>query len=668
MLCALGATEKAAEFEESRAMMSRAPEEKKQTLKFMSEIGTVMMEVDQIDRKGERLRMRGKMMGQFPQNIFISAEEMVQMVAKFTAPRVLLYFVLFPFFLLAGYLRKPQGKEGLGSFGQVIALLTTMFLLMMSYTYLGDHQLAGGGLLISFGLLFILATLGSGRRLFVYPSALLISVGYYLLANNYGADAPYFPLMAVPIVYILALFALAVRGTVYRDLVQPLWNAAYVGTYLWGFWTLYWILRFYRNDPWPAGIALVGFSLIGFVRYVTNLRVRHLYYGLGVLMLGVLLSTYQLKDVEQAYYGFPLLALGIVYTLIGVYLNRSQEYEYVSPFYYVGMVASIGSFFYGIRDTATLFPTLALITAEYVVVAWLMSKLRWASRSGESGFAWFAFFVANVAGYAAFVFLAFYRFPNNWGAIAGALVATFAFLKAAYDRPDTILQVRNLYLYIAGLFFTVAYFLILLRWDPVHDVEGDMLFVWPLPLLLMLYGYINERIGRPHWATTVYEGTYLSSLLAILLPFTMEQYAPTVAAVAAIFLFVTYSLFLTLSGHELLSYALPIFGAYWYYSLLNGVDESEANIGYYFVPIGIALMLLYLFFSYRRDAFSRLLLFSWLVVVAASVTAAIDHGTTALYLLTIWSVSFLVGAQFVRREAPTEEATLGGGEVVPDEA
>lgn len=74
---------------------------------FSSPSGSTMMEVEHIDREDGKLRMKGKMMGEFPQDVFLTGDQFIAMMTMSLRPSLLLFAATVP---LAAALRCLKGQ------------------------------------------------------------------------------------------------------------------------------------------------------------------------------------------------------------------------------------------------------------------------------------------------------------------------------------------------------------------------------------------------------------------------------------------------------------------------------------------------------------------------------------------------------------------------------
>ena len=81
------------------------------TAGILSEQGAVIMEVRDIDIAGERLRLRGTLMGQFDSNMYIEVNDFYRVLALVLKPSPILFTLLSPFYWLKHYHRTHDRRS-----------------------------------------------------------------------------------------------------------------------------------------------------------------------------------------------------------------------------------------------------------------------------------------------------------------------------------------------------------------------------------------------------------------------------------------------------------------------------------------------------------------------------------------------------------------------------
>jgi len=72
----------------------------------ISDKGQPMMTISKVGRKGITLEITGQLMGAWPSKMYITPRELTKMVILALRPGVFLFILLYPFFLIADFLKK----------------------------------------------------------------------------------------------------------------------------------------------------------------------------------------------------------------------------------------------------------------------------------------------------------------------------------------------------------------------------------------------------------------------------------------------------------------------------------------------------------------------------------------------------------------------------------
>jgi hypothetical protein len=80
------------------------------SVKMMSDMNTTMMEIERVDRVGDRLMVTGVMMGNFPTEIYLEPGDLLGIVALHLRPSPLSFILGLPYFWLRSYWRRPENR------------------------------------------------------------------------------------------------------------------------------------------------------------------------------------------------------------------------------------------------------------------------------------------------------------------------------------------------------------------------------------------------------------------------------------------------------------------------------------------------------------------------------------------------------------------------------
>ena len=81
------------------------------TIKMLSDMDTTMMEVERVDRVGDRLMVTGIMMGNFPTEAYLEPDDLLTMIALHLRPSPLTFVFGLPYFWLRCYLRRAENQS-----------------------------------------------------------------------------------------------------------------------------------------------------------------------------------------------------------------------------------------------------------------------------------------------------------------------------------------------------------------------------------------------------------------------------------------------------------------------------------------------------------------------------------------------------------------------------
>lgn len=83
-------------------------------VKMMSDMNTTMMEVERVERVGDRLMVTGVMMGNFPAEIYLEPDDLLGLIALHLRPSPLSFVIGLPYFWLRRRWSRPE-NQALGS-------------------------------------------------------------------------------------------------------------------------------------------------------------------------------------------------------------------------------------------------------------------------------------------------------------------------------------------------------------------------------------------------------------------------------------------------------------------------------------------------------------------------------------------------------------------------
>jgi len=78
---------------------------------MVSDMDTTMMEVERVDRAGDRLMVTGIMMGNFPTEAFLEPDDLLTMIAMHLRPSPLGFLAGLPYFRLRSRWHRPENRS-----------------------------------------------------------------------------------------------------------------------------------------------------------------------------------------------------------------------------------------------------------------------------------------------------------------------------------------------------------------------------------------------------------------------------------------------------------------------------------------------------------------------------------------------------------------------------
>ena len=82
------------------------------SVKMMSDMNTTMMEIERVDRVGDRLMVTGIMMGNFPTEIYLEPSDLLGIIAMHLRPSPLSFVLGLPYFWLRSFWRRAEATPG----------------------------------------------------------------------------------------------------------------------------------------------------------------------------------------------------------------------------------------------------------------------------------------------------------------------------------------------------------------------------------------------------------------------------------------------------------------------------------------------------------------------------------------------------------------------------
>lgn len=92
-------------------MINKKKVENKKTISVTNDKGGILMSMNSIKRKGDKIAVNGILMGAWPSDMFVGPEDVVRFIGMlFKSPSVIWYVLTLPF-ILPRWRKKKQKKE-----------------------------------------------------------------------------------------------------------------------------------------------------------------------------------------------------------------------------------------------------------------------------------------------------------------------------------------------------------------------------------------------------------------------------------------------------------------------------------------------------------------------------------------------------------------------------
>lgn len=78
--------------------------------RILTDQGQSILDIEKMYRAGDKLCMQGRLMGQFPTSVYLSAGDFFRILAMALRPGPLSFVLLSPFYRVRGRLKKSKGS------------------------------------------------------------------------------------------------------------------------------------------------------------------------------------------------------------------------------------------------------------------------------------------------------------------------------------------------------------------------------------------------------------------------------------------------------------------------------------------------------------------------------------------------------------------------------
>lgn len=610
------------------------------------------IELDSIERREDRLLMLSPPDDWNATKVYLSPQDVVKVIQISLNRGMVAYLLLFPFFLVAHYLRNEKDTNDLiYDAGYAVSAIFMGLLLIGGTTFLLAEPLTSAMVLgVLAALIYIVAIL-ERKYSFLYLAISFTVIAHFLLGHGRGIPVRNFPWLALGMVLTLLVVGKAIGNQHQGKLARPFYHVGYLLVLIFVIYIALNARAYATVDPWVASLPLFSFALFHFIRYLDTREVLQHYAAALLLGGGFLFALYGIPNLPAYFYGLPLIGLSMAMILIADRYHEDHGLMHVAPTYSVAILIALLAFVYAWQDLTALMLSLALFSVHFFGGTYSLGIKSTADNWGEKSFQWTEFAMANIAaGTAALLMLTTGR--DNWAAIVAAGVYVYYYRKMGFGREPTILVTRNQYLWVAGGFYALFVFVVLGFWDPFQNAQRDMLLV-PLFLLpLLLYGRRVQKRGEAGPAASILESSLLTVAVTILLPTVLETFEVGIASIVAGILALLFGFLWLLWRDEILLYALPMLAANLIYNGATAGGVSDSGVGLVFLPFGLVTMLVAIMLWRRGTGPIRTFFIAWFIFSGASVLGAVSDRTVALYLVSGWAALYFLVASILGSGRP----------------
>lgn len=544
---------------------------------------------------------------------------------------------------------KKKEISAANKFGHGVAFFFIAILLLAALGFLRAHPLASALSLLVFSLFYFLVVYISGQGCFVYPAVFLFTLGYYLLFFRFGITGESYPLLSLPIVIGLFLFEwdLRKRG---EDLACSVEKNLGLVVLFFTIFLLVKIPSYMKTNPVGAIVPLLIFSLVYLFHYLGTRKLFSQVSSLILFSIAYLLSLYAIKPIPPAYYGPFLVLLCMGMMGLGNYYHGRVGFKGVRPLYVVGQILSLVAFLYAATDRTALLISLLLFSTNYFGISRSVSLKSTAWRYPELIFYKSSFGLANFAAFVSILLLFLYRFAPSPGVLIATLGYAGLYGWIAYHRERTVFRTRSQYVYLAYLFLTAFYLVLLQGLNPLGGLEKNMLLTVPFLAVILYHGYSMERRGKKTvFAVSLYETAIVATGVFLFLPFLAGESSAFPGLILAISFLLCFFVFWWLSRNRSLLYSFALIFSYLYYQMLKMTSISKELMGLYFIPVGLAVLLVAIFMQRKNSPFAEVFYLTWIILVGVSLL--VSGPGRLVWLASFWAACFLIVSQLGQEKA-----------------
>jgi nitrate/TMAO reductase-like tetraheme cytochrome c subunit len=405
-----------------------------------------------------------------------------------------------------------------------LSVLLLFVLILAASGFLKEKPFFGAGIIFLFSLAYLYA--GAVIRIvyFLYPGMLLGAVGYFLTCYGAGAPPPWFPALAVPLVWLLWLIGQRVRtASTEREDIEPfsptIFRAMSITACAFSGLALFWIRRYAAASSAVAfvpAIAFYGFSALYLCHRWKGAASMHGYVGAAYLLAGGLSLAF-VSTLRGAGVAGPVVVAGTFLTVwIATQLHRSRGEPWNRPYYFaaaamgaVGLLVAGGAPYRWLLSSASLASVLAL---AYFRMVWAVKSASEAS-VWERAWARLWLYGLVVIGTASLLVPVVVRPVRGLELLVSGAAFTAVFCAYAKARPALLLRDRNLCAYLAAAWASLTLMAPTVALDP--NVRAVVVVVAAIVVMAVL-AVLHRYTSAPKVKATLSESVLLPCSAALI--------------------------------------------------------------------------------------------------------------------------------------------------------
>lgn len=529
--------------------------------------------------------------------------------------------------------------------GHFLGLIFILILLFSTRSYLGTNPLLSAVCFLFFTVLYLVTTIQTKERIFIYPVLFFGTLAYYLFLYLINVPTLTFPAFSLVFVFGLLTAALHLEKRDLQYYTIPLYRGILYTSIIFTMWIFLDTTFYYTQMALVPLIMFLGYSAFYHFRNVHSQKTRHLYFALFYFAAFYLAVLYILPFIASSVYGLLLMGLVALGVYSGTVFHKSKGISYCLPFYVVSFLALFLSFIYSGQSPSHFPLSLFLCGAIYW---WGYEKIKHIRPTGLVDQMLPVTFLSlvNVSGLVTLLILILKGFPVHWMNILAPLFFSILYASIAINRKESFLKIRNHYIYLSGAFFTIFFFELLYMIKPFSTTQVNLLFsVIPLICVIVFAQYLEKK-NRPDLAVSGFDVNYLVVTTALILSVLSEPYSQLLAGILSIVLLALFCVYLLVRKRPIMLLSIVLIVGFGYYNILESLGSRPSLTGILFLPV--ALVFMFLAFRYKKSVIPmRVTYFGWFLFTVAGMYLSFSYPVPSVITTAVGAASFLFMSPFI---------------------